>query len=157
MFVLVKYNVSTGEAYYINTTDLTVISSLTSVNYRNKQFYPLIRSHRGWGNPYIGTSLGAPEAVLPCGAPIVLPNSTSVGAFNVRTRMKVIVDYMQSLRVATTGRAMLLDPSTGYFIGNNNAADPVTKVVNGTTVVASYTDVVDPLIRKVVSTLLNPN
>ncbi|CUG10851.1 unnamed protein product, partial [Bodo saltans] len=164
-FVLTKYNLTTGEAYFISTSNLSVVSgpvffaSRSSVLYRGRQFYPVIRQHQGWGDPYIGTALGVSEAILPCGAPIVLPNGTSVGAFNVRTRAKVIVDYVQQLKVASTGRVMLVDPATRLFIASNNAADPLTKLVNrtavsnGTAVVTSYTDVVDPLIRSVVHSL----
>jgi class 3 adenylate cyclase len=159
MFVLVKYNATHGETFYINATDRTVISgpsyftSTTSSGYRGRQFYPVVRQRQAWGDPYVGLSVGVPSAVLPCGAPIVLPNGTAIGAFNVRTRAKVISDYMQSLKIATTGRAMLVDPSTRNFLGSNNAADPVSKTVNGTVVVTSYTDVVDPLIQKVVAAL----
>ncbi|CUF98499.1 mitogen-activated protein kinase, putative, partial [Bodo saltans] len=152
-FVLIRYNGSTAVVYIINTTGqlsitfgpLTFPSNLT---FQAQSFYPGIRQRpQSWGAPYSSNAF----AVLPCGAPLRVPNGTSFGAFVVTTRTKVIVDYMLSLKVATTGRAMLVDPSNGLFIASNNAADPLTKVVNGTTVVASYTDVVDPLIRKVVS------
>ncbi|CUG90954.1 mitogen-activated protein kinase, putative, partial [Bodo saltans] len=156
-FALVKYNSTFAEAYVVNLSDQSIVSgpiySPSTTNFRSRQYYTVIRQRQGWGDPFIGTSLGLSEAVLPCGAPVVLPNGTSVGAFYVRTRAKVIVDYMQSLKVATTGRAMLLDPKTQNFIGSNNALDPLTKTVNGTIVVTSYTDVVDPLARKVVSSL----
>lgn len=157
-FVLVKYNLSYGEAYVVNTTDLSTIEGPTyfasTLNFRNRQYFPVIRSRQGWGRPFIGVSLGVSEAVVPCGAPIVLPNGTSVGGFYVRTRAKIVVEYFQSLKVATTGRAMLVDPETGFFVASNNPADPLTKTFpNGTTVVTSYTDVVDPLIQSVTASL----
>jgi class 3 adenylate cyclase len=156
-FVLVKYNKSKGETYVINSTDLTTISGPTyfasTLDFRTRQYYTVIRQRQGWGNPFIGVSLGLSEAVLPCGAPIVLPNGTAVGGFYVRTRARVIVDYFLGLKVATTGRAMLVDPLTQLFVASNSPLDPLTKTVNGTVLVTSYTDAVDPLIRSVVAAL----
>lgn len=155
-FVLVKYNMTYGVEYIVNTTDLTVSAPnpfVSTLNFRTRQYYPVIRAAQAWAQPFIGVSLGVSEAVLPCGAPIVLPNGTAVGGFYVRTRAKVIVDYFRTIKVAQTGRAMLIDPATQFFVASNSLLDPLTKVVNGTVVVTSYTDVADPLSRRVVSAL----
>ncbi|CUG64633.1 membrane-associated protein, putative, partial [Bodo saltans] len=159
LFVLTKYNLSVATWYAMNITTLVVQEGpyyfASTLNFRNLQFYAPIRARQTWGAPYIGTVLGKPETVLPCGAPIVLPNGTSVGAFYVRRRTMQVVQYIRSLKIASTGRAMLVDPTTGYFIASNVLADPLVK--NRTTgtgyLVTNYTDSTDPVIQESVRLL----
>ncbi|CUG74019.1 membrane-associated protein, putative, partial [Bodo saltans] len=150
---LIKYNMTTAELYMINTSDFSTISGpifyADALDYRTHAYYPTLRSRQAWGHVTIEEFDGFYEAVLPCGAPLVLPNKTSVGAIYLHTRANVIVEYVRELEVAKTGRVMLFDPSSGSLVATNNPADPLTKSVNGTVVDAKFTDATDPLIRRV--------
>lgn len=154
--VMVRYNGSHAHSYVLHMSNLSQVSfTITSntLNFRQRQYFTVIRQTQGWGNPLVGVSLGISEAVLPCGAPIVMPNGTSVGAFYVRTRAAIIVDYFRTLQVAQTGRAMLVDPRTNNFVASNSPLDPLLATVNGVVSVANYTHVRDPLLVRVTAAL----
>lgn len=128
-FALVKYNGTDGEMYIVNTSDLTTISGPTLVlsdpAYRNQSFFPDIRARQSWGPLFVGTVVGGDDdAVLPCDGPYWIINGSSIGAFYVKTWSLVIVDYVQQLKVATSGRVLLVDHTTGDLIATNNPRRP---------------------------------
>ena len=131
-FALVKYNTTHGIERIVGTQNLSTLSTSifsTTTDLRTREFFPLIQSQQRWGDAFVDTSLGVAEAVvLPCGAPIVLPDSWCTVRWNGRQHRR---ELLQDAASQVHGAGDAGGRVDGGFCGEQQRRRPANKGRSG--------------------------
>lgn len=123
-------------------------------NVSTRPFFKTLRAGRGWTAPYVDVS-GLFAAQF-SGMPVFdgFDTQTYVGAVGIKLVVENnVIAFAKTIKVAKTGRILLVDGPTGTHFGGNTDDPSIIKMANATLRLATIDDSTDPVIQAAIHML----